>query len=49
MDGRALCLICTEGIAVLKEYNIARYYSSKHKERCRNFVGALRTEKVSAL
>jgi len=33
MNGKALCIICSEIIAVLKEYNIARNYSSKHKEK----------------
>jgi hypothetical protein len=27
LNGRALCLICREGTAVLKEYNIVRHYS----------------------
>jgi hypothetical protein len=31
MNGKALCLIFSESIAVLKEYNIARHYNSKHK------------------
>jgi hypothetical protein len=30
VTGKALCLICSESIAVLKEYNIARHYNSKH-------------------
>ena len=28
---KALCLICNEIIAVLKEYNIRRHYPNKHK------------------
>jgi hypothetical protein len=30
MNVKALCLICNESIAVLKEYNIARHYNLKH-------------------
>jgi hypothetical protein len=48
MNGKALCLICSESI-VLKEYNITRHYHSKHKEKYKNCVGALRREKVVAL
>jgi hypothetical protein len=42
MNGTALCLICSGSIAVLKEYNIARHYSTKHKEEYKNCVIALR-------
>jgi hypothetical protein len=33
VNGKALCSICSESIAVLKEYNIARHCNSKHKEK----------------
>jgi hypothetical protein len=33
----------------LKKYNTARHYNSKHKEKYKNCVGALRREKVAAL
>jgi hypothetical protein len=29
MNGKALCLIWSKGIAVLKEYNVARHYTPK--------------------
>jgi hypothetical protein len=29
-------LICSKGIAVLKEYNTAGHYNSKHKQQYRN-------------
>jgi hypothetical protein len=41
MDRKASCLICSESIAILKEYNIAR-----HKEKYKKLVGALRREVV---
>jgi hypothetical protein len=43
-----VCLICSETIAVLKEYNTARLHISKHKEKCNNYVGALRRDEVAA-
>jgi len=46
MNGKVLCLICSESIAILKEYNIARHYNSKHKQKYKNCTGALRREKV---
>jgi hypothetical protein len=49
MNGKALQFICSGSTAVLKEYNIARHYNSKHKEKYENCVGALRREKVAAL
>jgi hypothetical protein len=33
----------------LKEYNIATHYNSKHKEKYKNCVSALRREEVVAL
>jgi hypothetical protein len=32
MKGKAFCLLCSEGIVVLKECNIARLHNSKHKD-----------------
>jgi len=32
-NGNATCLICKEKVAVLKEYNLKRHYSTKHGER----------------
>jgi hypothetical protein len=49
MTGKASCLTPSESIAVLKEFNIARHYNSKHKERYKNGVGVLRREEVAAL
>jgi hypothetical protein len=39
-----VCLIFSESIAVLKEYNIVKHYNSKHKEKYR-IVSVLREEK----
>jgi len=31
-NGSATCLICKEKVAVLKEYNLKRHYSTKHAD-----------------
>jgi hypothetical protein len=49
VNGKALCLMYTESIALLKEYNFARHCNSKHKEKFKSCAGALRREKVTAL
>jgi hypothetical protein len=48
-DIKALCLICNDTIAVLKEYNIQRHYETKHSSRYSQFTGQLRTEKFEKL
>jgi hypothetical protein len=49
VNGKSLCLICSESRAVLKEYAIGRHCSCKHKESYKNCVGASRRERVAAL
>jgi len=34
---KALCLICRNYIACLKEFNIKRHYNSRHSENTREF------------
>ncbi|GFS59140.1 general transcription factor II-I repeat domain-containing protein 2 [Trichonephila inaurata madagascariensis] len=48
-SNKALCLICNETIAVLKEYNIKRHYESKHLQNYSKYTGSLRTEQFEAL
>jgi hypothetical protein len=36
-NGKALCSVCSENIAVLKEYNIAMQYNSNHKKTHKNW------------
>jgi hypothetical protein len=48
-SNKALCLICNETIAVLKEYNIKRHYETKHFQNHSKYTGSLRTEKFEAL
>jgi hypothetical protein len=49
MNGKALCLICSESITVLKECNITGHYDLKHKEKYKICVDTQRREKVTAV
>ncbi|UYV77791.1 EPM2AIP1 [Cordylochernes scorpioides] len=48
-SNQALCLICNESIAVLKEYNMKRHYETKHSQNYSKYTGIVRTEKFEAL
>lgn len=49
-NNSALCLICSETISVLKEYNVRRHYETKHsKSRYGEMTGQVRAEKVLSL
>ncbi|XP_025420222.1 general transcription factor II-I repeat domain-containing protein 2-like, partial [Sipha flava] len=45
----ALCVICKEKVAVLKEYNIGRHYKSKHASTYNDLSGKLRSDKFEIL
>ncbi|KAI7800955.1 putative general transcription factor II-I repeat domain-containing protein 2-like [Triplophysa rosa] len=47
-NGRPVCLICSQAVAVQKEYNIKRHYEI-HAETYDKYTGQLRTEKVNNL
>jgi hypothetical protein len=49
MNGKDLCLIFSGSIAVSEEHNIARQQYSRHKQKYKNCVNALRRQKVAAL
>ncbi|UYV66586.1 EPM2AIP1 [Cordylochernes scorpioides] len=49
ISNKALCLICNESIAVLKEYNMKRHYETKHSQNYSKYTGIVRTEKFEAL
>jgi hypothetical protein len=49
MTGKSLCLICGESIAILKEYNIAKYYNSKHKEKYKKIYQCSERRKMATL
>ncbi|UYV76589.1 EPM2AIP1, partial [Cordylochernes scorpioides] len=48
-SNKALCLICNESIAVLKEYNMKRHYETKHSQNYSKNTGIVRTEIFEAL
>lgn len=46
VKGAAVCLICNESVAVLKEYNIKRHYETKHSSKYGTLQGQMRKDKV---
>ena len=46
---KALCVICHEAIAVLKEYNLRRHYQTKHQSNYSQLTGKVRAEKFAKL
>ncbi|KAL0202287.1 hypothetical protein M9458_000305 [Cirrhinus mrigala] len=48
VSGKPVCLICSQAVAVQKEYNIKRHYDI-HAEKYDKYTGQLQTEKVNAL
>ncbi|XP_016898365.1 general transcription factor II-I repeat domain-containing protein 2-like [Cynoglossus semilaevis] len=47
--GIPTCLICTEKLAVHKEYNVKRHYSTKHAEECAKYQGDKRAKRIASL
>lgn len=47
--GIPTCLICTEKVAVHKEYNLKRHYSTKHAEEYAKYQGDERANRVASL
>lgn len=47
--GIPTCLICSEKVAVHKEYNLKRHYSTKHAEECAKCQGNERAKWVASL
>ena len=45
----AICLICQNKIACLKEFNIKRHYNSLHLKQCGGILGQLRVDKANKL
>ena len=48
-DEKALCVICNETVAVMKEYNLRRHHESKHREKYEQLKGKVRAVKFSKL
>lgn len=48
INGKCVCLICNEDVAVMKEYNVRRHYETKHQSYT-SYTGAERTQKVKQM
>ena len=48
-QGRILCLICQEMLAVCKEYNIKRHYSTKHESKFKELAGQFWIDRINSL
>lgn len=48
VHGKLVFLICSQQVAVAKEYNVKRHYET-HAEKYDKYTGQLRTEKVNEL
>ncbi|XP_070408444.1 general transcription factor II-I repeat domain-containing protein 2 [Nothobranchius furzeri] len=49
VNGKAVCLVCSQHVAVLKEFNLCRHYVSLHAEKYDKFEAQRRREKVNEL
>ena len=49
MNKKAVCFICLQQTAVLKEYNICRHNASLHADKYEKFQGMQRKEKLDEL
>ncbi|RVE60969.1 hypothetical protein OJAV_G00165900 [Oryzias javanicus] len=47
--GTPTCLICTEKVAVHKEYNLKRHYATRHAEEYEKYQGDERANQVASL
>ncbi|XP_060797973.1 general transcription factor II-I repeat domain-containing protein 2B-like [Neoarius graeffei] len=48
VGGKPVCLICSQQVAVPKEYNVKRHYET-HADKYSQFTGQRRTEKLNEL
>lgn len=44
-----MCLICTEKVAVHKEYNLKRHYTTRHAEEYAKYLGDERAKQAANL
>ena len=49
IDSTAVCLVCKQKVAGLKEYNIHRHYETKHSHQSAKYTGEDRKVKVADL
>ncbi|KAK2856688.1 hypothetical protein Q5P01_005423 [Channa striata] len=48
INGKCVCLICNEDVAVMKEYNVRRHYETKHQSYA-SYTGAERAQKFKQM
>ncbi|XP_068580201.1 general transcription factor II-I repeat domain-containing protein 2-like [Cebidichthys violaceus] len=46
VKSKAVCLLCGDSVAVMKEYNIRRHYETKHQDRYKHLDMTQRLQKV---
>lgn len=49
INGKPVCLVCMQQVAVLKEYNMKRHYETRHGEKYSNLGGEQRRQKINEL
>lgn len=49
VNDNAVCLVCKENIAVLKDYNLRRHYETKHGDKYKNLSATERDRTAEAL
>ena len=49
IKAKPTCLLCSESVSVVKEYNVKRHYISKHSSLYDSFQGERRKQKVEKL
>ena len=47
--GAPICLICTETVACLKEYNLKRHYDTKRASTYKKYIGQARQDEIRRL
>ena len=43
-NGKSLCLVCKQVIAVIKEYDVKRHYKTQHKMQYEEYYGKIRID-----
>jgi hypothetical protein len=46
---KAVCLLCSDSVSVLKEYNIKRHYEAKHETNYKNIQDQMRKDQLNKL
>ena len=49
VNTKAVCLVCNQQVAVLKEYNIRRHYETHHKGKYKHYKGQQRKDEINKL